>query len=525
MSGGCLREGILVAHQGYLVAVEDGIADQIKAAALTGFGITRRQLVLKVARICRRLKLTTPFKNDVPGKGWIAGFMKRHPDIHLRSPVPLTTIRARMLNPCVTNSYFEELEELVQSLKLNDKPHLIWNIDETSVPLTHKPTKVLAEAGVKNVPGRVGNIRDNVTVLACINAAGGNIPPMAIVKGKTPKCLQAYNTPAGVPGTAYTYQSRAWMEDTLGEGWFEAHFLKHCGPERPQLIVLDSHSSHETLGLLEKAKANDVTILAFPPHTTQWLCPLDKSVFGPLSREWNRVCSEFMVQSPNNLVTKWEWPRLFKQAYDIAFTPSNVCSGFRKCGIFPVNTNSIPDKAFAPSKPFDVSFESSGEEGVADIPVVAEADTPVNSGTITPDAGASATPIAGVSVDSSTSEAALPEGASLLSDTDFILSVLAGDTPSSLDESGNLVIEIATVSEAEAMDAIKSEFSLPPSVMKQSSKSNPRKLTSHRILTSDEIIKMKTEKRDEKEKLEREKQARMEARQSRQKGYLDFGDT
>ncbi|XP_046583060.1 MFS-type transporter clz9-like [Haliotis rubra] len=342
--------------------------------------------------------------------------------------------------------------------------------------------------------------------------------PYGDSQGKTPKCLQAYNTPAGVPGTAYTYQSRAWMEDALGEGWFEAHFLKHCGPERPQLIVLDSHSSHETLGLLEKAKANDVTILAFPPHTTQWLCPLDKSVFGPLSWEWNRVCSEFMVQSPNNLVTKWEWPHLFKQAYSVAFTPSNVCSGFRKCGIFPVNRNSIPDKAFVPSKPFDISLDSSREGGVADVPVVVEADNPVTSDTVTPDAGVSATPIAGTSVVPSTTEAVLPEGASLLSDTDFILSVLTGDTPCSFDESGNLVVEMATVSEAAAMDAIKSEFSLPAPVTKQSLKSNPRKLTSHRIFTSDEIIKMKVEKRDEKEKLEREKQARLEARQYRQKG-------
>lgn len=58
--------------------------------------------------------------------------------------------------------------------------------------------------------------------------------------------LRKFNE-SGVPGTIYTYQQRACMEDALGDIWFQEHFLKSCGPERPQLILLDSHSSHETL--------------------------------------------------------------------------------------------------------------------------------------------------------------------------------------------------------------------------------------------------------------------------------------
>ena len=66
------------------------------------------------------------------------------------------------------------------------------------------------------------------------------------------------------------------MEDTLGELWFSNHFLKHCGDAQLQLILLDLHSSHETLGFLEAALDNNVTVMAFPPHTTQWLYSLDK---------------------------------------------------------------------------------------------------------------------------------------------------------------------------------------------------------------------------------------------------------
>ena len=311
-------------------------------------------LRVKVGRIVRKLGIKTPFKHGIPGKDWLAGFMARHRDISLRKPQALSTCRARMLNKTITDNFYTDLHSLLNDIGVSDQPVKIWNIDETSVPLLHKPARILGKTGAKNIPGRVGNNRENVSVLACINAAGGDIPPLVIVKGKTYKSLLAYNTQEGVPGSAYTFQERAWMEDVLGEMWFKDHFLKYCGPERPQIIILDSHSSHETLGLIDAAIAEDIVLLAFPPHTTQWLCPLDKTVFGPLSRQYSNVCTEFMASSPNNIVNKWEWPKLFKQAYEKAFTVSNITSGFKKCGIYPVDSSALPSSALAPSEPFDV---------------------------------------------------------------------------------------------------------------------------------------------------------------------------
>lgn len=106
-------------------------------------------------------------------------------------------------------------------------------------------------------------------MLGCINACDESIPPLVIVKGKTNKALNAYNLREGPTGTKYTFQQKAWMEDTLGVTWLTDHFVKHCGLARLQLIILDSHSSHETLGLLEKAKENNIVLFTLPPHTTQ----------------------------------------------------------------------------------------------------------------------------------------------------------------------------------------------------------------------------------------------------------------
>lgn len=65
------------------------------------------------------------------------------------------------------------------------------------------------------------------------------------------------------------------MNEEIGEFWFRDVFLKNCGTERPQLL-LDGHSSHETLGLLELAVKGKYFCFGFPsPYNTLF------ATFGP----------------------------------------------------------------------------------------------------------------------------------------------------------------------------------------------------------------------------------------------------
>ncbi|CAC5410897.1 unnamed protein product [Mytilus coruscus] len=173
-------------------------------------------------------------------------------------------------------------------------------MDETGLSLEHRPSKVLAAEGIRSVPRKTGNSREGVTILPCINAAGEKMPPLVIVKGKTERSLRSFNTHEGPPGSKWTFQEKAWKNDLIGIEWFSEIFLRNCGAKRPQLLVLDSHNSHETLGLLELAFDNNIIILAMPAHTTHFLCPLDRTVFGPFKREYDQVCSEYMSSSVDN---------------------------------------------------------------------------------------------------------------------------------------------------------------------------------------------------------------------------------
>jgi hypothetical protein len=267
--------------------------------------------------------------------------------VTLRKPEPLSTTRARMMNRVVVSNYFSDLFRVISENQLS--PDRIWNADETGKQFEHRPTSVVARKGSRSVPGRTGNSRENVTILACVNASGRALPPMCIVKGKTQRSLESFATMDAPSSTVWTYQERAWMNDILGEMWFRQVFLPNIGNERPQLLILDSHGSHEVLGLLEEAVKENIIVVALPPHTSHHLQPLDKSVFGPFAKAYDRACTELLSENPHLLINKATWPRVFNAAWSKALTKENIVSGFRATGIWPPNPSVIPEAAYAPS--------------------------------------------------------------------------------------------------------------------------------------------------------------------------------
>ena len=185
----------------------------------------------------------------------------------------------------ITGNYFIDLADILNKNNLLHKPQTIWNIDEKVVSMEHTPVKVVADKASRNTPGRVANSRQSNTIIACINAIGKSMPPMIIVKGKTEKSLRGFNVLEGPVGSKCTYQQNAWTEDILGVKWFKGVCLAHCGDERTQLIILDGHHSHETIGIIDAARKENILLLCLPPHTTHFLCPLDRTIFRPLSKE------------------------------------------------------------------------------------------------------------------------------------------------------------------------------------------------------------------------------------------------
>jgi hypothetical protein len=50
------------------------------------------------------------------------------------------------------------------------------------------------------------------------------------------------------------------------------------------LLLMDGHSTHISVGLLEWAKSMNIVIFILPAHTSHLLQPLDVACFGPVQQ-------------------------------------------------------------------------------------------------------------------------------------------------------------------------------------------------------------------------------------------------
>ena len=187
-------------------------------------------------------------------------------------------------------------------------------------------------------------------MIGCGNAVGQSIPPMVIFEGKY---LNHEWTVGEIPGTLYGMSDKGWTDQELFLFWLK-HFLRYANPGRPLLLLLDGHSSHFELNSIELAKEEGVIIFCLPPHTTHRSQPLDSCVFGPLKKAWTEVCHTYQQDNPGAIISKYNFTPLFATAWLQSFSPNNLISGFRKCGIYPFNSEAIEilddDIALAPQE-------------------------------------------------------------------------------------------------------------------------------------------------------------------------------
>lgn len=339
------------------IPVEDEkrLAEGLKTMERWGFGLSRNELLNTVADFVAKNKIKTPFKNNIPGNEWFFNFKKRH-HLSIKKPQAVEYSRKKMTDPFVINEYFNLLNETLRNLDLFNRPELIWNLDETS--LSHDPhkTKVVGARGKPSSRTTSGPGRENTTVLSAVSASGIKAPPLIIFKGKNVWDSWLSVDQHSFPGTAYAASPNGWMEANIFLKYFEKTLLPALGPIRPALVIYDGHSTHVNISLIELARANDVTILKLPPHTSHLLQPLDLSVFKSVKDSWDSKLVAWQRKNIGLKIPKRTLSELIGQTWK-EVNPEILRNGFRKAGIHPFNSNAVPEDKYDPEalKRFKIS--------------------------------------------------------------------------------------------------------------------------------------------------------------------------
>lgn len=166
--------------------------------------------------------------------------------------------------------------------------------------------RFFAHPGTKEIPNRAavicrvtdrqviqltGDFREHITIMACISAAGGYIPPWFLITEGSP--VDFSNASALPDGSKVVQTEKGYMTHVVFASWLD-HFVKYVsgfvnhqqcvlkysdfhfifryaraeGDNNWLLLTMDSHGSHLSPEILEYAWSKRVMIVAGIPNAT-----------------------------------------------------------------------------------------------------------------------------------------------------------------------------------------------------------------------------------------------------------------
>ncbi|KAJ8911934.1 hypothetical protein NQ315_016275 [Exocentrus adspersus] len=267
----------------------------------------------------RRFSEYNLFDQDwkIPGSNNPFGSIERHKELSLREAEGLTKARSVITEEYI-RKWFKDLDQFLQennASSILEDPSRILNGDETSFSM-------------------------------CPKTDGRTVPPMVVFPFIRPNKALIDSVPT------------SWFIDRSESGWIKSDtfyeyianglnsWIETNNINRPVLLLVDGHKSHLTLELSKFCHDNEIFLYALPPNTTHILQPADVSVFKPLKTSWKQTVRKWQMKEANcnQVLTKCTLSPLLKQVLDDPSLPQIIKNGFRKCGLYPMNSDVVDYK-------------------------------------------------------------------------------------------------------------------------------------------------------------------------------------
>ena len=186
----------------------------------------------------------------------------------------------------------------------------IFNCDETGWSGKESSREKVKRKRRKHTYQQQMFTSDHITAHLCGSAAGRFLPTMVIFEGSLPH--REYKD--RISGDwQFAISEDGYMNRKLFAVWFKRIFVPNCGRKPPVVLVMDNHSSHISIPVIELAMKESITLIGLPAHTTHLLQPLD---VGPLKDKITPVSTSLGFVNKSLVIGKSEMPIVLNHAID-----------------------------------------------------------------------------------------------------------------------------------------------------------------------------------------------------------------
>lgn len=342
MSGGRDKARLFSPHE------ESVFVDYISEFAENGFPLTPMEVRNFACDYAQGLGKDVNFEADLLSKNWFYRFMRRHEDLTTKTPKEMSIFRATAATPQKIDAFFARLNYLMKEHKITS-PDQLWNVDETGLCNMVKTTKTVGKKSSKHPYCTSGEHGENTTALTFVSASGLKCRPMVVMKGKNVMNRWTEFKPDDV---LLRVSDKGYITKELFAQYSTVfiQFLNDMGLlNKKHLLILDLHVTHEkNFPFLLHMKQNGVEVLSLPPHTSQFLQPLDQTPFSVLKSKWQKALRVWNRNHCARKLSKAQFFILFPNVWKKSLSPENIQAGWMMAGLWPVNKMRIDPDVYKP---------------------------------------------------------------------------------------------------------------------------------------------------------------------------------
>ena len=115
-------------------------------------------------------------------------------------------------------------------------------------------------------------ISGHATFQVAISASGKAVAPLVIFSKNLPRS----NYSEGIRDEwSFVCIDSGYINSAIFLSWFQDCFVKQIGRSRPIVGIIDNHTSHLSIELIDYAKSENIELLFLSAHTTHLLQPLE----------------------------------------------------------------------------------------------------------------------------------------------------------------------------------------------------------------------------------------------------------